>query len=203
MTVRHSHSLAAALAAGLLILLSAPLHAQDRLRGLVRLGLEHGGERVIEFEYTDGSSPDVVAGGGLLLTGGAALRLADLGAHQVEAQLNAGIKYRTIPPATNQDATWLRFPVEGLLYYRAPAGLRLGAGAVVHLRNVLEASGAVLDDRVEFTNTPGLLFQAEYGRGDVTFDARYTALKYRIQGGGPERIDASSFGLGLSWFFRR
>lgn len=191
-----------AMAAATLPLLAAPAKAQGRLRGVMRIAGEYGGERVVQFEYADGSTPEVTAGGGLLLTAGGAVAVMARGAHRVEAQLNVGLKYRTIPPASNQDATWLRFPAEGLLFYRTPVGLRLGAGATVHLRNVLAASGAVLNERVQFRNRPGLLLQAEYVRRNVAFDLRYTALQYELASGGSGTVDASSVGAGVSLFFR-
>jgi hypothetical protein len=160
-----------------LVVLGSSAQAQG-VRGLLRLGAEFGGDEVIGFTYSDGSTPEVTAGGGLLLSAGVAVRLIPLGAHALEGQLNAGVKYRTIPPATNQSANWLRFPVEALAFYRAPMGMRVGGGATVHLRNVLEASGATVNDRVEFQAKPGYVLQAEYIRGKISFDARYTILKY-------------------------
>ena len=177
--------------------------AQSRVRGVARLGGEFGGEKVLQFEYEDGSTPNVTAGGGLLLTVGGVAGVMSRGAHALEAQLNLGLKYRTIPPATNQDVTWLRFPVEGLLFYRTPAGFRLGAGATVHLGNAIEASGGVANGRVEFKSNPGLLLQVEYVRRNVAFDLRYTALEYELASGGSGTVDASSIGAGLSYFFGR
>jgi hypothetical protein len=116
---------------------------------MVRLGGDFGGDQVLQFKYSDGSTPNVPAGAGLLLSGGAALQLLGSAEQALDLQASVGVKYRTIPPASNQNATWARFPVEGLLMYRAPFGVRVGAGAAVHLGNVLEASGAVLNSRVE------------------------------------------------------
>ena len=193
--------LAVTVATAALSLLSTPVAAQSRLRGAIRLGGEYGGDKVIQFTYDDGSTPDVMAGGGLVLTAGGVLGVYSRGAHSVDAQVNVGLKYRTIPPATNQDVTWLRFPVEGMLFYRMPVGIRIGAGATVHLRNVIQASGAVLNDRVEFENKPGFLFQAEYVRRNVAFDVRYTAMEYELSSGGSGTVDASSIGAGLTFFF--
>lgn len=183
-------------------LLPASAQAQNRLRGTARFGLEHGGDRVVEFTYEDGSTPKVTAGGGLLLTVGGLAEVGRFGAHAVDAQVNAGLKWRTIPAATNQDANWLRFPVEGMVFYRAPKGFRLGAGATVHLRNVLKASGEVLNDKVEFKNTPGFLVQADYIRKNVAFDLRYTAMDYEVESSGGS-VNASSIGLGISFLFGR
>ena len=182
--------------------LASTASAQSPLRGVFRLGGEYGGEQVIEFTYSDGSSPDVTAGGGIVFTAGGALQAWSSGAHAVDAQLNVGVKYRTIPPATNQEATWLRFPAEALLYYRAPK-FRIGAGGTMHLRNVLAASGESLDARVEFRSAPGFLLQGEYLHRNVSFDVRYTGLKYQIEGGSSEKIDASSIGVGVSYFVGR
>ena len=202
MHFRASQFIALMVAAATISAFPATSQAQGRLHGIARLGLEHGGDRVVEFTYEDGSTPKVTAGGGLLLTVGGGVEMARFGAHSLDAQVNTGIKWRTIPSATNQDANWLRIPVEGLMFYHAPKGFRLGAGATVHLRNVLKASGEVLNDRVEFKSTPGFLVQADYIRKNVAFDLRYTAMEYEVESGGGT-VDASSVGLGISFLFGR
>lgn len=173
--------------------------AQRRLRGVARLGAEMGGERVLQFQYADGSTPEMTAGGGLLLSAGAVVGIVN----SVDAQLTAGWKYRTIPEASNQEASWNRFPVEAMLFYRTPLGLRLGGGATMHLGNVLEASGSVANTRVEFKSNPGFLVQAEYVMRNISFDVRYTMLKYEIESGGSGTIDANSLGAGFSILFGR
>jgi hypothetical protein len=177
--------------------------AQGKLRGTVRMGADFGGERVLQFTYSDGSTPEMTAGGGLVLSAGGALQAFKAGAHEVDAQINVGWKYKTIPPASNQEASWNRFPVEALLLYRAPIGLRMGAGAAVHLGNVLEASGATLNDRVEFKNKPGFVLHTEYVRRNFAFDVRYTLMQYEVESGGTGTVDANSFGAGFSIFFGR
>ena len=173
--------------------------AQGNLRGIIRLGGDFGGDQVLQFKYSDGSTPNVPAGGGLLLSGGAALQLLGSAEQALDVQASVGVKYRTIPPASNQNATWARFPVEGLLMYRAPFGLRVGGGAAVHLGNVLEASGATLNSRVEFKPTPGFVAQTEYGLGQWAFDLRYTMMKYEVSKGGSGTVSANSLGAGLSY----
>ena len=174
--------------------------AQRSPYGIARFGLEHGGEKILEFEYEDGSTPDVTAGGGLLLAVGGGAHLAQLGSGALDAQLTAGLKWRTIPAANNQDANWLRFPLEGLLFYRLPSGFRVGAGATVHFANALKASGAVLNNKVEFENKPGAVIQAEYIRRNLSFDVRYTMLNYEVQSGGGT-VGASSIGIGIGFLF--
>jgi hypothetical protein len=179
-------------------------NAQGRLRGNMRLGAEFGGERVLQFTYEDGSTPDVTSGGGLLISAGGAFQAFKSGGHEMDAQINLGWKYRTIPKATNQEATWSRFPLEALVFYRAPFGLRVGGGAAVHLGNVLEASGAVLNSRVAFKNKPGFVLQTEYGmRNNLAVDVRYTLMTYEVESGGSGTVNANSFGAGFSYFFGR
>jgi len=175
--------------------------AQGKLRGTVRLGGDFGGDKVLQFQYSDGTTPDVSAGGGLLLSAGGALQAFQLGRGALDVQINVGIKYRTIPPASNQTATWSRYPVEGLVLYRAPVGLRVGGGVAYHLANVLEASGAVANDRVEFKTKPGVVLQTEYVRHRWAFDVRYTLMTYEVSSGGSGTVNANSIGAGFSYWF--
>lgn len=138
---------------------------------------------------------------GLMFSIGAVIEAYRSGGHAAEAQLNAGWKYRTIPPAANQTAEWSRIPVEALVMYRAPAGLRLGGGVAMHLANTLEASGDVVNDKVTFKSEPGFVVQAEYSFRRMSFDLRYTLMTYKVETGGTGDVDASSFGGGLSYWF--
>ena len=189
-----------ALAAAIVSLPPSTASAQRPLHGIIRVGGEYGGDKLLEFEYEDGTTPDVTAGGGILLSVGGGAQLARLGRSSLDAQLSAGFKWRTIPPADNQDANWIRFPVEGLLFYRHPSGFRLGAGATVHVANAFKTSGAVLNESIEFNNTPGAIVQVEYVRGNVSFDLRYTMLEYEEKSG-DFTVDASSIGVGIGFMF--
>jgi hypothetical protein len=177
--------------------LASSAQAQVKVHGTARLGVEYGGDKVVQFEYADGSKPEVTAGGGLLLSAGLVVEAPKL----FDAQLNAGWKYRTIPAATNQDASWSRFPVEALLFYRTPAGLRIGGGATVHLANSLKSSGEVLNQSLDFKTKPGFLLQAEYVRRNISFDVRYTVMKYEVASGGSGTVNANSLGAGFSFLF--
>ena len=90
-----------------------------------------------------------------------------------------------------------------MLFYRMPMGLRLGGGATMHLRNVLAASGDVLKQRIEFRNTPGWVLQGEYIFRNMSVDLRYTAMEYEVERGGSGTVDASSLGVGMSFFLGR
>src|SRR5262245_40043166 len=183
--------------ATLSLLLQTDVHAQVKLHGVARLGGEFGGDEVLQFQYSDGTTPEVTAGGGLLLTGGGHLSISRL----LDLQLMAGIKYRTIPEATNQSASWLRFPVEASVGISTPFGLRVRGGPVVHLANTLKAEGAAANARVEFETKPGVFGQIEYVfRDGLSFGLMCTALRYSVVGSG-ESVNGNSIGGGCSFYF--
>ena len=200
MRTRLTTLVALALTAAVASLTPSTASAQTSFYGIARVGGEYGGDKLLEFEYEDGSTPDVTAGGGILLSVGGGARFVRLGRGGLDAQVSAGFKWRTIPPADNQDANWIRFPVEALLFYRHSSGFRVGAGPTVHLANKFSTSGAVLNGSMEFENTPGVVVQAEYIRRNMSFDLRYTALEYEIKSSGT-MVDASSIGIGISFMF--
>ena len=179
----------------------APQAQAQGLRGILRVGGDFGGDPVITFQYADGSKPKVESGGGLVASGGAALQLFGSADQALDLQATAGVKYRTIPPASNQTASWIRYPVEGLLMYRTPFHLRVGGGATMHLANVLETSGSVSNSRYEFKNNPGAVFQGEYDFGAMALDLRYTMMNYEVAKGGTGTVKANSLGLGFSLAF--
>jgi hypothetical protein len=78
----------------------------------------------------------------------------------------------------------------------------VGGGAAMHLANAIEASGDAATGRVEFKNNPGFLLQAEYVMRSFSFDVRYTAMKYEVEGASGS-VDANSFGAGFSFLFGR
>lgn len=164
-------------------------------RGFLRLGGDFGGDPVLQFVYSDGTTPDLEAGRGLVVTAGVALQLS-----RIELLVDGGVKYTGIPPAGNQDASWLRYPVEGVLLYHLPfPGLAIGGGATVHFANVMKASGGAANARVEFENNPGYIVQAQWGRGRWAIDLRYTGMTYTVASGGTGTVDASCFGGGFTF----
>ena len=178
--------------------------AAPRLRGIARFGLEDGGDKVLSFQYEDGSTPDITAGGGLHLSLGTAYRTLRTRAGALDAQLALGLKWRTIPPAENQEANWLRFPLDAMMVFRSTRGFGVGAGSTVHLGNALRTSGEVANGSVEFANTPGFIVQAEYAWRGAIFDVRYTRMQYELNDAAiTEKVDASSLGLGISMMFGR
>lgn len=183
-----------------LMVLVVPAAEAQRVRGVVRLGADFGGEELVQFQYSDGTSPSVTAGAGLLASLGVVFPLAQRRGQGLELEASAGVKYRTIPPATNQSANWMRVPLQGLVFYRARA-FRVGGGVAVHVANALSASGAALNSKVEFDARPGFIAQAEYDLGRVGLDVRYTIMKYEISRGGSGSVNADAIGAGVSFYF--
>jgi hypothetical protein len=83
-------------------------------RGFIRLGGDFGGDPVIQFVYSDGTTPDLEAGRGPWSLPASRCSCPD------RAAGDGGVKYTSIPPAGNQDASWLRYPLEGVLLYHLP-----------------------------------------------------------------------------------
>jgi hypothetical protein len=193
------YRVAAVVVAGLV--LSTQASAQSRIKGTARFGVDFGGEKVMQFQYSDGSTPEVTAGKGLTAAVGGALEMFSIGARSLDAQVTAGVKYSTIPPATNQSASWLRFPVEGLLMFGGSTGIRMGAGVVTHFHNVMETTGAASNTKLTFKAQPGFIAQTEWMRRQWSLDLRYTAMKYTVESGGSGEVSANSFGAGMSFWF--
>lgn len=170
--------------------------------GYVRIAGESGGDALGTIYFTDGSKSDVQAGGGLDIVGGLVYRPISTAAGGLDAQLGAGIKWRTIPENTNQSASWLRVPVDASLAWRAANGFGIGAGTTVHLANTFKAEGAVLSSSVSFDPSFGKVAFLEYGRREWQIDLRYTHVKYTSTNP-RSTLDASNIGVGFTWQFGR
>lgn len=168
----------------------------------VRVAGESGGDALGTIYFSNGTQSEVQAGGGIDIVGGMVFRAISTNAGGLDAQLGAGIKWRTIPDNTNQSASWLRVPVDASLAWRASNGFGLGAGTTVHLANKFTAEGSALNTSVSFDPSFGKVAFLEYGRRDWQVDLRYTHVKYTSSN--PRgTLDASNIGVGFTWQFAR
>ncbi|MBN1208811.1 MAG: hypothetical protein JXB05_28390 [Myxococcaceae bacterium] len=87
------------------------------------LGLGTGGETMAEFVYTDGSTKSIKAGG--LLQAGAGL-IIDFSGIPLQLQSTVSYHFDTLE-ASNGDASFSRWPVEALGFYKI-GDFRLGGG---------------------------------------------------------------------------
>lgn len=179
----------------------APVTARP-IWGYVRVAGEFGGDRLVQFQYSNGSSSNVDAGRGITLVGGFVTHVLAPDAGSLDAQLGAGIKYQTIQQAGNQDAYWLRVPVDASLAWRSRNGFGAGAGATMHVLNSFHASGDVANGSISFDPAIGPTAFVEYGKAEWQIDLRYTAMQYKAGSGGGT-LSASSVGVGLTWQFAR
>lgn len=170
--------------------------------GYVRFAGDYGGDALGTVYFTDGSKSDIQAGGGIDLVAGVVFRPVDTPAGGLDAQLGAGVKWRTIPNNSNQDANWVRVPVDATLAWRTASGFGLGAGTTIHLANTFSGSGAVFNSSVSFDPSFGKVAFLEYGRREWQIDLRYTHLTY-TSSNPRSTLDASNIGVGLTWQFGR
>jgi hypothetical protein len=191
----------AAILLSAIILSSVPVYAIS-YKGLLGVGAEFGGDRLLSVTYSDGSTSDILAGQGLTLFGGVAVSdLLAFGPIAIDLQGTVGVKYSTIQEATNANANFFRFPLE-LLAYARWKGLRIGLGPAYHFANSFSGSGALAGYSFSLDNALGLTVQIDYlflrhwGVG-----ARYTSISYQPELAGATQKSGSNFGGELSYYF--
>jgi hypothetical protein len=171
-------------------------------KGLLGLGAEFGGDRLLSLTYTDGSTSDIRAGQGISAFGGAVARdLFNLGPVAIDLQGTVGVKYSTIREATNADADFYRFPLE-LLAFARWEGLRAGIGPAYHFENSFSGSGVLAPDDFSFDNALGVTAQIDYiFLGHWGIGARYTSISYQPQLTGVSQKSGGNFGAEVTYFF--
>jgi len=185
-------------------LLGAPSAEAVQVQGLLGMGIEFGGEKLLTLQYSDGSTSSLQSGRGLMLTAGAILQAFEQGDHSLEVQGSVGLKYGTVKEASNQSVSFTRFPLELLgFYHYAPARLRLGGGMAYHLSPSISADGELSNAEVDMNNALGAIIQADYAlSAQLLLGVRYTLMKYEITASGATSdIDANCFGINLSFVF--
>ena len=170
--------------------------------GYVRVAGDFGGDRLVQFQYTDGTSSSVDAGRGISFAGGFVTHVLASSAGSLDAQLGGGIKYQTMPQTSNQDAHWLRVPLDASLAWRSTSGFGAGAGATMHVLNKFSASGDVANGSISFDPAVGPVAFVEYGKAEWQIDLRYTSLRYSAASRAGT-LSASSVGVGVTWQFAR
>jgi hypothetical protein len=186
------------------VLLLLPGLAQaGPVRGLLSIGGDFGGDEILKVKYTDGSDASIVAGTGLLLTGGAVWQAAAKQGHALDLQASASWKYSTIPDASNQSISWTRWPLELLAFYGyLPAHVRLGGGLTYQLAPTLSTAGSLLNGDVKFQNALGELAQLDYTFADhFMVAARYTWISYRLDSGPGTTLNGNSAGFSIGYLF--
>jgi hypothetical protein len=162
------------------------------VRPLVKAGIDFGGDTLVTVTFVGGGTESIKANDGLFFGGGIAV-VND--AKTIESELSLTYKFGTIE-ASNGDVTFSRLPLDALVFYLLPKA-RIGAGVTYHMNPELDGSGVASGLNVDFKDSAGFLLQAEYRITEkMNVGARYTALKYDVEGG---TGDVRSNGLGITF----
>ena len=152
-------------------------------------GYDTGGDEIVAVTFSGGETDSIRANEGFYLGGGVSI-LND--ARNVEFLGTLSVKYQGLH-ASNGDLTWIRFPLDALVFYRLQS-FRLGGGLSYVIHPMLKGSGEVSNIDVTLDNAPGVVLQGDYLMGRVGLGLRYTLLDYKQNGN-----TIKSSGLGLTF----
>jgi hypothetical protein len=179
-------------AAWALAALATASHAAE-VRPVVVAGYDAGGASVISLTYTNGNTDSIRANEGLYA--GAGVSVLN-GAGNIEFLGTLSVKYMALH-ADNGDITWLRYPLDALLFYRVP-GFRVGGGLTYVIAPRLKGSGEASSIDMKFDDAAGVVLQADYLLERVSLGLRYTILDYKSGG---NTIKGSGVGVSFGFTF--
>jgi hypothetical protein len=154
-------------------------------------GYDTGGDEVVAVTFSSGETDSIRANEGFYLGGGVSI-LND--ARNVEFLGTLSVKYQGLH-ASNGDLTWIRFPLDALVFYRLQS-FRLGGGLTYVIHPRLKGSGEASNVDATLDNAAGVVLQGDYLMGRVSLGLRYTLLDYKLGGN-----TVKSSGLGASFGF--
>jgi opacity protein-like surface antigen len=127
------------------------------LRFVAGMGLSVGGDGLATAQYSNGTSQDIKAGGGVYFTAGADYRVSP--EFSIQGTANFHVDDTT---ASNGGIKFQRFPIEVLGYYHVNNQWRVGGG--VRYISAPKLSGSGFGDGLdaEFDNTTSGVVEAEY-----------------------------------------
>ncbi|MHA7129813.1 hypothetical protein [Algoriphagus namhaensis] len=158
---------------------------------LGELGLEYGGDELLEIFFTNGEDQKMLVGQGIYLAAGAQFEFAKI--QPLLIRTSVGFKYNTTA-ATNANIRLTRVPILLMPYYRFGDGFRVGAGITTHELVYFRGDDFVPD--IDFNSSLGSKF--EFGYKAVALS--YTSVKYTA---GIDKLSAWSIGLNFSFVLSR
>lgn len=190
-----------ALAVAVAALAQVPTAQAGPFRGVLGLGVEFGGDDLLQLTYSDGSTSSLEAARGVSVAVGGLYHAFRTEAHRIEVQGTIALKYGTLKAASNQDASFIRYPLELLAFYGyEPFRVRIGGGLAYHLAPNISAEGSLLNADVDLDNALGGVLQADYLISpSFAVGIRYTFLEYKGTGT-TATADASAVGVNLTLF---
>ena len=205
------------IAAAFMCMLTGALFAGEvKVRPVISLGGAFGGDTLGEVPVTrttymygrvtdtsDGTS-EIKAGEGFYINAGAFI---DFSAIPMELLVQVGWFY-TSDNVDGWDASFIRYPVDLIAYYKITKNNRIGAGFTYHINNKYEDDFG-WETSVEFKNALGEVIDYTYKLESFKIFLRYTFITYEADSVDIGRysfhpdyeVEGNSFALGLSWTF--
>ncbi len=152
--------------------------------------------------FSDGSEQKITGGQGVafFLSGGAIF--FDQQSHNLETIINAGLKYSTMAPTENANLEFMRFPVEGLAFYRNDDWFfRIGGGAQFLFGASMKGSGVLDGLDAKFNPAIGGLGQLDFIYKGWSLGVRYTRQGLTEKDSGT-RFASHSIGLQISGLYQ-
>jgi hypothetical protein len=174
----------------LIALAPACSHAAE-VRPLIVAGYDAGGDKIVNVTFTNGKGDSIRANEGVYIGGGLSV-LND--ARNVEFQGTLSVKYQGLH-ADNGNVSWTEFPLDALVFYRAPS-FRLGGGVTYVMNPRAKGSDAASNIDMTFDNALGAVLQGDYLVEQVSLGLRYTLIDYKLGG-----TTVKGSGVGVSFGF--
>lgn len=160
-----------------------------------------GADTLAVVKFTDGTTQNITAGNGVILSVGGGAIFFGPQPHRLEALLSVGLKYSTMQPTDNADLTFFRVPIELLAFYRNDKlYFRAGGGGALYVGNSMSGSGLASGLDVTFEPAVAGIVQADFISGGFFAGLRYTALKLRTESSSTS-FSANSIGVGAGYYF--
>ncbi|AZZ91311.1 hypothetical protein EUZ85_11450 [Hahella sp. KA22] len=141
-------------------------------------GFTFGGDDIAKFEYTNGDTEEVEAGGLVNLGLGALWQSKE---QPIAAQVTLNYQFDHTS-AKNGDATFGRVPLEAVVFYTGVQDWRFGAGVRYVANPELDVEIDGVDGNVEYKSTVGLVVEAGYRvTNNLWVNVRGVSEKYEAE----------------------
>ncbi len=162
---------------GLGLLASAGAAKAVDTHGMMKVGIDFGGNNVFSIGTSTGDTDTIKANEGFYIGGGVALLNAD---KTITTEISLSWKYAS-RTATNGDATWTSYPLDALVFYNMQQ-VRFGGGLTYHLNPKLKATGVASNLSADYDNALGYVVEADYRLDrNMSLGVRLTSIKYSLE----------------------
>jgi hypothetical protein len=159
------------------------------------LGVSGGGDDLATAKYTNGSSQDIKAGGGVYFTAGANYRLNPK--FSIQGTFNFHVDDTN---AKNGNIKFQRFPIEVLGYYHVNNDWRVGGGVRYISGAKLSSSGAAAGLEIKFDNAVSGVVEAEYF-WSPQFGMKMRYVNETFKASGYRDVKANHVGISANYYF--